>query len=158
MNYFRTNFCDRIVCLVTSFSLSQFCLPFLPDCCTKCRFTEFFFFCFPISCHACSFFLPLTLFLNSFLSISYHIFSVPSLSRLNIFFLFGIYFRTSFLQPTLEERKNIHFSLLSSVSGEKRVHHNIVLNLYKVPEEAVHLVTRDWFQLNSMLIYIDKYL
>lgn len=46
MNYFRTNFCDRIVCLVTSFSLGQFCLPFLPDCCTKCRFTEFFFFAF----------------------------------------------------------------------------------------------------------------
>lgn len=160
MNYFRTNFCDRIVCLVTSFSVGHSVCPSENSTWLlyKMQIYRIFFF-FPVFCCACSVFLPLTsyfliLFCPSFfLPFLFSPFIVQAEHLLSLWDLLS-----NFFSATYAWRKNIYFSLLSSVSGEKREHHNIVLNLYKVREEAVHLVTCDWFQLNRMLIYIDKYL
>lgn len=79
-----------------------------------CRIFFFFAFLSPVLVlFSPSYFFSYFFFVHLF---SYHFFSVPSLSRLNVFFLFGIYFRTSLLQPTLEERIFIFlYSLLCQV-------------------------------------------
>lgn len=122
MNYFRTDFCEKTLCLVTFFSLGQFCLPFWKSYLSAVEDAElqifFFFFCFPVSCHACSFFFVFLLFLllllcpSFFLPFLFSLFIVQAEHLLSLW----IYFRTSFLQPTLEERIFIFlYSLLCQV-------------------------------------------
>lgn len=125
------------VCLVTSLYIHMFVSFVYAS--ESFWLTEGCFFCSPVLI-TCLFFFFLDFFsiLLSplfFLPCLFSPFIVQAEHLLSLWDLIS-----SFFSATYTWRKNIIFSLLSSVSGEKRECHNIVFNSYKV-EEAVHLVT-----------------